>query len=475
MSSSNNEPVRERAIALTQDTTLQKLQIGIILNQYGDKNKVNLRPCYQRHLRWSIENYIAFICTIMIVGYIPAIVLYKLHDDDREELSSSYKHECIDGQHRLNAIIHYIKSEPIIINNKKHMITWYHEKSDTHVFYSKNEDTEKWKNETDKKVSYMTDNEQSHFNECRIPIDLILCKLTYDQRCDMFVSLQQGKLVRNSDLFKNYVRIPLISHIHKTMKMEETYRNTICARLTTNSNQNWIFCAVRMFMIILESNKANEWVKTTDTQIKNKIKEKKPKIMNITQEQIQFAETKINKWISFLDNLNASIKFTPVQMLATFVYFQEINTDDVDNLAVRLTEWAGKGTKEMKRMWYQKEYIEELNGLTRQYQYYTECLEYLRSDSQPIHITVEKRKPFGKQKRNELWDRDFGEDNVGICHTCDKIITKTGKWHAGHIVSHADGGSDDDMDNFIVQCRTCNLQCGTENALVYKEKNYTNV
>jgi hypothetical protein len=259
------------------------------------------------------------------------------------------------------------------------------------------------------------------------------------------------------------------------MKMEETYRNTICARLTTNSNQNWIFCAVRMFMIILESNKANEWVKTTDTQIKNKIKEKKPKIMNITQEQIQCAEKKINKWISFLDNLTKDLKFTPIQMLATFAHFQEINTDDIDNLAIRLTEWAGKGTPEMKKMWYQKEYIEELNGLTRQYQYYTECLEYLRSDSQPIHITVEKRKPFTTKKRNQLWLRDFGEDKMGICHSCEKKITKTGKWHAGHIVSHADGGSDDDMDNFIVQCRTCNLQCGTENAITFKEKNYTNV
>jgi hypothetical protein len=470
--SNNNEPVRERAIALTQDTTLQKLDIEYIVNHYGDKNKVNMRPAYQRHLRWSIENYIAFIKTIMILGYIPNIVLYKLHDDDRQELESTHKHECVDGQHRLNAIMHYRKSEPITINKKEHMITWYHEESETHVFYEKNENTEKWANEnTEKKVSYMTENEQSHFNECLIPIDLILCKLTYDQRCDMFVSLQQGKLVRNSDLFKNYVDIPLISHIHKAMKMEETYRNTICPRLTTNSNQNWIFCVVRMFMIILESHKVDDWVKTTDTQVKKKIQKKMPKIMSITKEQIQYAETKINKWISFLDNLTKDIKFTPIQMLATFVYFQETDINE-SNLVIRLSGWASNATTEKKRMWYQKDYRKEFNGITTQYQYYKECLDYLHSDSLPEKPIVDKRKPFTTKKRNQLWERDFGKDKIGSCHTCGTNINKTAKWHAGHIESHADGGSDDDMDNFIVQCRKCNLECGTENAIKFKENNY---
>ena len=467
----NNEPVR--VYNDQPHTNLENLSIGFLNHQYGDVKKVNLRPKYQRPYAWNIDNHNLLVLDIMLGKLIPSIVIYKLHDDDRQELSSPHIFEVIDGQHRLTTIRKYINSEPITIGKKDYMTTWYDKRSDCYVFYKKNDYTEKWANEnTDKKVSYMTEEEKSHFTEQRIPIDLIKSKLTYQQRCEMFVSLQSGKLVRNSDLCKNYVDIPLISHIHRVMNAEDIYLDTIFPHLITNSRKNWVFCIVRLFMIILERNKTDDWVNTSDTEIKKKLVKRIPKIMNITKEQIQDAEIIINNWFSCVGNLDKDIIFIPIKMLSTFVYFIQTDVDE-SNLVNRLIGWAGKGTTEKKRMWYQKDYIEkESDGTTLQYKYYDECLNYLLSGALPEKQTVNKRKRFTKKQRGLLWEREFGNDENGSCHTCGKNIKKTTKWHAGHITSHAKGGSDDDMDNFIVQCRKCNLQCGPENALTYKENNY---
>jgi hypothetical protein len=469
------QPVRKRDKVLTQNTNIEKTRIRFIVQDY-DNNKVDSRPDYQRDLRWEIERHNRLILTIMTCGYIPVIVLYSLQNDDNKKLPS-HIYECIDGQHRLNTIIHYQKSEPIQIKNKDCMITWYHSDSDTYVFYYENENTKRWENENlDKKVGYMSEEERKDFDEYRIPIEQISCKLSYDNRCKLFESLQQGIQVRNSDLFKNKIEIPLISYIHKDMRFEAIYHKSITSRLTSTTKQNWLFCVVRMFMIVIDGqSNIDIWVETTDTEIKRKLNYKVPKIMNITKEQLQIANESVNRFIILLDSLGG-IKFTPIQLLALYVYIQRYGVADESKLKTRLSNgWAGEGTKEKKRMWYQNVYIDKDTtiGISRQMQYYNESLEYLKSDSiitEPLNVG--KRKTFGKKKRKQLWSREFGVSTVGECHTCKKKINKDEKWHAGHIVSHAKGGSDVDIKNFVVQCCDCNLRCGTKNVFEYERQNY---
>jgi 5-methylcytosine-specific restriction endonuclease McrA len=469
---SSTTVIRERDIILTQSTRLDKMRVKYIIQDYN--NRVNLRPDYQRDLRWSIEMYNAFINTIMNKCYMLNIVLYKLHLVDTPE-PSAYKYECIDGQHRLNAIMHFYKSLPIDVNNKKNMITWYHKKTDTYVFYSENDDTRTWESENSgKKVAYMSSNEIDDFDECEIPIDHILCPLSYDQRCKEFVSLQQGKQVRNSDLFKNYIDIPLISFIHKDMRLEPIYKRSISSRLTSKTSQNWIFSAVRMFMIIIDGkSKVGVWVKNTDTGIKKQLEKRMPKIYDISPEQLLHARGIIQRFVSFLDSLHRDIKFTPVQLLAIFVHLHVTDFANDSILKTRLTTtWAGDSTKEYTNMWYQKKYIESINGVSRQTQYYKECLEYLSSDSPIIDAPiVTQRKPFGKKKRDQLWKRNFGIKLEGICFCCEKDLNKSSDWHAGHIIAHAKTGTDD-YSNLKVICKKCNLGCGTENLLEYKKRNF---
>jgi hypothetical protein len=88
---------------------------------------------------------------------------------------------------------------------------------------------------------------------------------------------------------------------------------------------------------------------------------------------------------------------------------------------------------------------------------------------------VAPRKSLSKKKRDELWVRDHGENEKGACFVCDKPIEKkkTRSWHAGHIDAHANGGSDTDLDNYVIECKDCNLAHGTENPHVYKKRNFS--
>lgn len=471
------ETVRERTLILTQDPIVAKYQIIHYLLLFGDVNCMNLRPGYQRDLRWTHEQYNDFIGTIMIHGYIPNIVIYKLHEHDERDLVT-HQNECIDGQHRIYAIIKFKNSEPINVNGKEVMITWYHNLSDTYVFYKHNEDTEKWQNKNpEKKFAYFTDKERTDFDQCRITVEQIMCKLTYEQRCNMFVSLQQGTPVRNSDLYKNYIDVPLISFISKKKRFESVYNNNVSNRLTSNTVRNWLFCLVRICMICISEtlDDINAWVNTTDTQIKKSIKMRAPNIMKIAENEFQVIEEKVNRWVSLLNRLPGYILFTPIQMLTTFVCLQNINIGNEESLEKRLTSgWAGKGTKDEKRMWFQKEFLEENGRTSPQNQYYNECLKYLSSDSIPIeNIPIKPRKPLNKKKRQELWVINFQKNNEGNCYVCSKSIEKDSKWHAGHIVAHAKGGSDTELNNYVIECPTCNLNHGTEDPNIYKKRNYS--
>jgi Protein of unknown function DUF262/HNH endonuclease len=472
------EPIRERTPILTQDTKVNKMRIDYATFYYGDATKTNLRPLYQRDPRWSLFQYMGFIGTIMLHGYIPNIVMYELHPDDEKELIT-YKFEVIDGQHRLSAIFKFKKSEPVIIHGKEEMIPWYHNETNTYVFYERNAHTAKWADDNvDKRVSYFTEKEKSDFDECTITVEQIPCRLSYEQRCAMFVSLQLGTPVRNSDLFKNLIEIPLIS-LMTTMKMERIYNDKIVSRLTSAPKQNWVYCVIRLFKIAvaLTEEDVMMWVNTDDTKVKHSLEKRVPSIMNTTSDELKAGEAALNRWVSFLDRLTIGLKLTPVQMLAAFVRMQEIETGNEIMIEDRLTNgWAGKSTSQEKKMWYRKASKSEDGEPSIQEKYFNDCIDYLRSD-QPFVMKpdVAPRKSLSKKKRDELWVRDHGENEKGVCFVCDKPIEKkkTRSWHAGHIDAHANGGSDTDLENYVIECKDCNLAHGTENPHVYKKRNFS--
>lgn len=85
----------------------------------------------------------------------------------------------------------------------------------------------------------------------------------------------------------------------------------------------------------------------------------------------------------------------------------------------------------------------------------------------------EPRKAIPKKIRGVAWTNHFGNSNTGSCFCCKDPLNGFGDWHAGHIVSHANGGSDT-APNLRPVCGSCNKSMGTENMDDFKARCYTN-
>ena len=81
------------------------------------------------------------------------------------------------------------------------------------------------------------------------------------------------------------------------------------------------------------------------------------------------------------------------------------------------------------------------------------------------------RKAIPKKIRGEAWALAFGESMKGPCYCCKKELHAFDTWHAGHIISHSNGGKDD-VSNLRPTCSSCNLSMGTENMDDFKLRCY---
>jgi hypothetical protein len=79
-----------------------------------------------------------------------------------------------------------------------------------------------------------------------------------------------------------------------------------------------------------------------------------------------------------------------------------------------------------------------------------------------------KRKRFPKSLRHTLWRSEFQDNMNGYCFVCN-CATTIENFHAGHIISVNNGGSDN-INNLRVVCSLCNLSMGTQNLSEFKHK-----
>ena len=86
---------------------------------------------------------------------------------------------------------------------------------------------------------------------------------------------------------------------------------------------------------------------------------------------------------------------------------------------------------------------------------------------------ISKRKPIPKKIRGEAWKIQFGESTKGACFCCKKELDSFDDWHAGHIIAHAEGGTDT-AANLRPVCGSCNHSMGTENMDAFKARCYPN-
>ena len=86
---------------------------------------------------------------------------------------------------------------------------------------------------------------------------------------------------------------------------------------------------------------------------------------------------------------------------------------------------------------------------------------------------AEPRKSIPKKIRGEAWTNHFGTSTKGACYCCKVELDVFEDWHAGHIVSHSNGGADI-AQNIRPVCGSCNLSMGTENMDAFKARCYPN-
>ena len=164
-----------------------------------NEGEINLSPSYQREFAWSNDKQDLFIDSIINNYIIPPIILIKLND------KKEYRYECMDGQHRLTVLKHFIEGKSINPNDP-HYIRYNKNENNKkmNIFYEK-----KKRLENIKDSRYMTEDEKSTFNDKKI----IIIKISnYDPRLtelfsyiknEMFLRLQKGEKVCGTDILRN--------------------------------------------------------------------------------------------------------------------------------------------------------------------------------------------------------------------------------------------------------------------------------
>ena len=89
----------------------------------------------------------------------------------------------------------------------------------------------------------------------------------------------------------------------------------------------------------------------------------------------------------------------------------------------------------------------------------------------PMTIVTEPCKVPSKLLRDEVWRNNFKESTKGSCYCCKYEFNIFDDWHSGHIISHANGGTDN-ASNLRPICYNCNEWMGAENMKTFKEMRY---
>ena len=468
---------RPRPLFIKNQPSALAISAKSLLDDYVADGQLLLRPSYQRQIQWNIQQMCDLISSIMLNMIVPGLLLYKYHADDEKEVES-YEYECIDGQHRISVINSYLKGE--FVDVKGNMVTWqYLDETSSkryNIFYEENASTRAWSIKTGTTPLYMTTDEKNHFKRFKLQVSIIETPLSFNERSDLFTSLQNGRPVRGSDLYKNNHRISLVHHL-MIQKYQERYYSSMKSRLTVSQDQYYLHRLVRFYLITSTEDKdiKREHFDLTDPKIKKYFTMDTSLIHDVSKESLAQFDAEMTKFFGLIDALEPGLKFTPVQLSAVFHYLSgnEHSQEYINELVAYLNQWAGKGYAHEIKMWEQGFNDKELgeHRMQKRREYFERCIHELETREVTKLMVQESpvsKRTIGNKVRKQVFDLWFANSDKGQCWTCLSEITRK-KWDCGHIVAHALHGSDE-LDNLIPQCKKCNNQQGTENAYDFKKR-----
>jgi 5-methylcytosine-specific restriction endonuclease McrA len=436
--------------------------------------KINIRPRYQRHIRWKLPAMCELISLIMNNGLLNNITIYKLHPEDKVEHQGKYDDEVMDGQHRLFTLNAFKSSslqklphikKPFIVHECYETIDENGNKNIQRLFYKDSPELQNWYRDSsyDGVPCFYTQEEKNKFDSFVINITMIYSKLSFNDRRENFISFQKGIPVRNSDYLKNICSCKLIAEFDANGY--EEMMNVFLSYCTKKATRYWVQWATRCFLLFKRNNTLEERSESEpvdiflkkDTAIKIAI-EKNHVELNPSGEEFDKFDDVFRCFIAFLQNLDEVMEFNPTQLFALANHFF---CGDVDTNVMRthMPLFAKNGKKKAhKTLW-------EHSNSDQRKDYFNDCLAELSDmTEEAIAIPLDTKKP-SKALKKQVFEK---AKVCGACDTCGTKIT-IDKFHCGHILARKLNGLVK-LDNLIPLCAECNLSMGTLDPDYYKKQ-----
>lgn len=286
-------------------------EIKYIYESYlKNEGEVDLSPSYQREFAWTNDKQDLFIDSVVNNYIIPPIILIKLNK------KNSFRFECMDGQHRLTVLKHFIEGKPIN-KNAPHYIKFLKSENDklVDVYYSQSDEIDKLYNQQKtKNYRYMTEDEMSAFNDKK----LIVIKISnFDKKMDdvfdkikneMFLRLQKGERVSGTDILRNYDS-PLVNTLreynllkYKTFTSHDTFKKIenildIKTKKTATILSSYIFFVIKCILII-KNNTFDVGLLNETTMREEILGKKQSQRFNIERTDVVDSLDKLKKFIT---------------------------------------------------------------------------------------------------------------------------------------------------------------------------------
>lgn len=456
--------IRSNLLGITQPQKLDKEIRDIVSDSYYDT--IILKPIYQRHIRWSKDAMNDFIGTIMNNGLVPGIILYEIKKEDKNEKNKNKNYEVVDGQHRLFTIkAFYDSTFQICAHIKKRFIVFWNYQPDIQVFYRDTPDVREWCIENEKTPYFLNEEEKTYFDSFVINITKITSKVSLEQRREIFMSLQKGIPVRNSDLLKNKTDCKFISFINNGI-YEEMMTDTFIPHCTKNSPKYWVNWLTRCF-ILFQAYKQKGSSPNADPSIAYIITDKvidkwiksNNKYLNPEDQILYDFDDIFRAFIEFLKNEQLiEVKFNPTQIFALFYCFCNDNID-LDIIITHMVYFAKEGNDKIKKKMWESNTESESRKI-----YFNECIEQIFSMTIPA--SPKDTISIPKSLKKEVWNKCSNNK----CQICNKYIDKN-TFETGHIRARALGGKST-IENLIPICFDCNRCMGIKDPFEYKREVY---
>jgi 5-methylcytosine-specific restriction endonuclease McrA len=468
--------IRKNLLGLTAPETFKKSLIDLLRESYV--TKINSRPIYQRHIRWSPSAMNDFIGTIMNNGLVPGLIMYQLASDEKIDKNEGKSFEMVDGQHRLFSLkafsdatkqmLPHIK-KPFIVHWNYEAVSDNGEIQYSHLFYKETDDVTEWCRENKITPQFITDDEREYFDSFCVNITMIRSKLSLNQRREIFMSLQKGIPVRNSDFLKNKTDCKLVAFMSEN-SYEEMMNDVFFEHCHKKAANYWVHWVSRCFLLYkryrgkCHSEKLNtlpvsESFLLEDKQIKKLIEINSPEFNPIDFEIIHEFDDVFREFIEVLQKFQEGRRINPTQIFALFFVLCD-NSKNADIILSHIPYLSKEGsTKDKKQMWESKDEREPRRD------YFNRCLEQLNSIVDAAAPYDDRQIPKALRKR--VWAKCVN----GLCFCCEDEEIDEDCFEAGHIVARALGGQIS-IDNLIPICFSCNRAMGTRNFYEYKKDVY---